>query len=247
MDLIIDQGNTRIKIAFFKKDELIQSNSYTSMNAQRLESMLDEFESQKPQFGSFEAGIISSVGITDNEMISMLEKRMHFFELSANLKLPVELAYKTPSTLGNDRIALAAGAAGLFPDTNVLVIDAGTCITYDLVTTHKEYLGGSISPGIDMRFKALHTFASKLPLVSNIKRVDLVGNTTEKSIQSGVINGARAELDGIIQQYNTLYPGIQVILTGGDMFYFDYNSKSNIFAVSNLVLLGLKEILKYNA
>jgi len=168
-------------------------------------------------------------------------------ELDTSTLLPITLNYKTLETLGKDRIALAVAAAQLYPHKNVLIIDAGTCITYDFIDKHKEYQGGSISPGIQMRFKALNTFTDKLPLINPTDNVELLGKSTSESISSGVMNGVYSEIDGIIDKYKINFPDIEVILTGGDIIYFDKKLKNNIFANSNLVLKGLNMILDYNA
>lgn len=148
--------------------------------------------------------------------------------------------------MGNDRIALAVAGSQLYPGRDVLIIGAGTCITYDFVSKNNEYFGGSISPGIHMRFKALNTFTDKLPLVQPENKPELIGNSTVGSITSGVMNGLYSEIDGIIDRYEKNFPEIQTILTGGDIIYFDKMLKNNIFANSNLVLKGLNMILDYN-
>ena len=138
------------------------------------------------------------------------------------------------------------GAGALFPNKNVLTIDSGTCITYDILTKDGVYLGGSISPGLNMRFKSLHKQTSKLPLVSLTTEHPLVGDSTESAITSGVINGMICEIDGIIDRYKTDYSDLQIILTGGDAKFFDKELKNSIFAAPDLVLTGLNELLNYN-
>jgi type III pantothenate kinase len=145
-----------------------------------------------------------------------------------------------------DRIAGVCGAIQLFPGSNNLVIDAGTCITYDFVDEMAQYHGGGISPGLNMRFKAVHTFTAKLPLVSAKAGVDLIGTTTETSIQSGVINGLLSEIEGTIGRYAVKFPGLKVILCGGDAGFFENQLKATIFAVPDLVLFGLNSILIHN-
>ena len=128
----------------------------------------------------------------------------------------------------------------------MLVIDAGTCITYDLINSKKEYLGGSISPGIQMRYNALHQFTSQLPLLESVDTAMLTGVNTEESIHSGIINGVFVEIDGIIQRYTNQYPDIKVIVTGGNAKFFDKGLKNTIFAKPNLLMEGLNKILDYN-
>jgi len=167
-------------------------------------------------------------------------------ELNNSTSLPINNLYKTIQTLGKDRIAAVTGGANLFPNNDLLIIDAGTCITFDFINANKDYLGGAISPGINLRFKALHNFTGNLPLIDPKADVNLIGDSTESSILSGVINGVREEVDGIIGRYKSSYPNMKVIFTGGDVKYFDKYVKNNIFAVENLVLKGLKAILNYN-
>jgi type III pantothenate kinase len=162
------------------------------------------------------------------------------------LPLPIKILYATPQTLGVDRIAGSCGALQLFPGKNTLVIDAGTCITYDFTDSSKQYYGGSISPGLKMRFQAVHTFTARLPLVSPAENPELIGNSTETSIQSGIVNGTVAEIDGIIDRYRQKYPDLQVILCGGDGPFFENKLKASIFASPDLVLIGLNSVLIHN-
>ena len=154
--------------------------------------------------------------------------------------------YKTPKTLGVDRIALASAAIQKYPKKNVLVIDAGTCITFDFISKDKEYLGGAISPGIQMRYKALHNFTAKLPLLDSGELTSFIGFDTESSIHSGVLNGVCNELDGVINQYSKKFRDLTVVLTGGDTNFLAKQLKSVIFAHPNFVLEGLHTILNYN-
>jgi type III pantothenate kinase len=167
-------------------------------------------------------------------------------EFNHNTILPINNSYQTPGTLGKDRIAAVVGASSLFPGEDLLIIDAGTCITFDFINAQKEYFGGAISPGINLRFNCLHNFTGNLPLVHPVAETKLIGDSTESSLLSGVINGIREEVDGIINRYKLSFPKLKVVFTGGDIKYFDKYLKNNIFAVENLVLLGLKDILHYN-
>lgn len=246
MKLAIDIGNTRVKTGLFEAGILLDKQDFDDITANQLSELIQNSNIRNPGFTPVDQVILSSVKDYSDEIKDLLSKQFHFIELDHQLHLPIKLNYKTIPTLGKDRIALAVAAAGMFPDQNVLVIDAGTCITYDFVNAYKEYLGGGISPGILMRFKALHTFTDKLPLVSHVDKADLIGDSTEGSIRSGVINGAIAEVNGIIENYKQLFPDLMIILSGGDTYYFDKNLKYNIFANSNLVLEGLNMILDYN-
>lgn len=245
MYLVIDQGNTLTKIACFKGNDIVKLTTVEDFNVNNLMKILDNFRKYE-QLEKISHGIISSVVEHNSEILDYLKSRMEMIVLSGQTPLPISSNYKTPETLGNDRIAASVGALGFASESNILVIDAGTCITYDLILSTKEYMGGGISPGIEMRFKALNTFTGKLPLISRTKNAGLVGDTTESSIRSGVQNGVLAELEGIISKYESEFSKLKIFFTGGDAKYFVKKLKSNIFALPNLVLLGLKDILKYN-
>jgi len=169
-----------------------------------------------------------------------------FIILSAETPLPIQNAYKTKLTLGYDRIADAVGAYSMFPGVNVLIIDAGTAITIDLLTAEGEFYGGNISPGLDLRFRALNEFTSKLPLIKKKEYHPFLGKTTEEAILSGVLSGAAFELDGYIDKLRIQYPDLKIILTGGDIKFFVKKLKNIIFVHSNLNLTGLNRILEYN-
>ena len=162
------------------------------------------------------------------------------------MALPIQNLYSTPETLGVDRIAAVCGAQTTFPNEKCLVIDMGSCITYDYLNEKGEYHGGSISPGLNMRFKAVHTFTAKLPLVKPLADPALIGTTTASNIQSGVINGLTEEIKGIISLYQHKFGNIRVILCGGDAHFFENKLKGVIFAIPELVLIGLNSILSHN-
>lgn len=236
--LVIDQGNTLIKVALFKNDniEWIRTfSSFSSIEAQSSE--LNEL--------NINAGIISSVS-SDPVTITSLLPAINWLVLDQNTSLPVINLYDTPETLGKDRIAGAVAASAIFPGKDVLIIDAGTAITYDLINKEKKYLGGSIAPGLGIRFKGLHTFTGRLPLYQPDYFIGVTGKNTYESIMSGVMTGTLFEMEGFISSYKEKYPELITILTGGDANYFDKISKSNIFALPNLVLNGLKLILQHN-
>ena len=247
MEIVIDQGNTRIKIALFHNDDIIEIKTFDNNESIDVNTMLNNLELKYPGNGTIDLGLFSSVGKINQNFVREMGSRIRLLILDPSLSIPVNIKYSSPETLGHDRIALAVAAHAKFPGHDVLVIDAGTCITCDFIEKAGKYLGGSISPGISMRFNALHTFTTNLPLVTQTKTPELIGDSTVKSIQSGVINGVKAEVMGFIEQYKSLYPSLIVVFTGGDLNYFDKNTKNNIFAIPNLVLLGLKEILEYNA
>jgi len=236
MNLIIDVGNTRVKAAVFEKDSLVEQFVFKEIELnQEVEKIASKY--------IIHSGIISSV-VAFPELI--LKKKVPFIELCATTKLPFNNLYSTPNTLGVDRIALVAGAVEKYPNRNVLIIDAGTCITYDFVNSQKEYLGGAISLGLKMRYTALNKFTSKLPLLEMKMVDDLIGNTTETSIHSGVINGVLNEINGVVEQYEKKNKDLTIVLTGGDTNFLAIQLKSSIFANPNFVLEGLNTILTYN-
>lgn len=190
--------------------------------------------------------IISDVIHIESPIISLLKANSHYYRFSATSEIPIKNRYSTPQTLGKDRLANAIAAAFLFPKRNVLTIDVGTCVKFDFVNKKAEYLGGSISPGMLMRFNALHQFTDRLPLVKPDKIKNVVGNSTETALQSGVIIGMTEEIRGIINIYRTKYPDLIVIITGGDASRFVSQLKMSIFAATDLVNIGLNEIIRYN-
>jgi type III pantothenate kinase len=171
---------------------------------------------------------------------------MPVIEFGPETPVPIKNNYHSPLTLGADRLAAAVAAHDLYADKDVLVIDAGTAITYEFITKDGTYQGGGISAGVSLRLKSLNAFTSRLPLVEAHFPEFLIGRNSEESILSGVMNGIRAEMDGIIQEYKQLYPELIILFTGGDMFYFEKKLKNDIFATPNLVLTGLNLILEYN-
>lgn len=239
MNLVIDLGNTRVKLALFDNGLMLFSDNIEILSPEYLEKFLEA----NP---GITAAILSSVVDFPGEIKTFLTNKFKFIELNPGTSLPLENLYKTPETLGKDRIAAAVGANNRFRNQDVLVIDAGTCIKYDFVNHKNQYLGGSISPGIDMRFKALHTFTSRLPLLNDRDFNSLMGTNTRESILSGVLNGIRVEVQSFTDEYVKQYPGLKVILTGGDMDFFVKQLKNSIFADPFLILKGLNIILEEN-
>ncbi len=236
MNIAIDCGNTRFKTATFLGNLLEEKNTFSN------EAELKNFLNHQP----FDCAIVSSVSVDGQEILSWVNTTKRLL-LTHTLPLPIHIEYKTPATLGVDRIAAVCGALDIFPEREVLVIDAGTCITYDFLDRHKKYFGGAIAPGIGMRFEALHTFTKRLPLVQATATAALIGDSTESSIRSGVLNGAIAEMEGIIKKYKNLYPEVGVVLCGGDTLFFENNLKPPIFAAPDLVLSGLNRIMLHHA
>lgn len=236
--LVMDFGNTLTKVAVFSGYDLLEQFSTEVLGADQLSALRGKYV--------ITHAIYAAVIDINSDIKHYLEKHFETIRLDHNTPIPVKNCYETPETLGSDRLAMVAAAMHMYPNQNCLVIGAGTCITYDFIDANGHYLGGAISPGIMMRLKALHTFTSKLPLVSIEKKATLTGTTTAGSIRSGVLNGSISEIDGIINRYRANYKEMQVIITGGDMNYFHKRLKSSIFAASNLVLTGLNVILKFN-
>ncbi|MCL4125883.1 UNVERIFIED_CONTAM: hypothetical protein GTU68_044582, partial [Idotea baltica] len=191
-------------------------------------------------------GIVSNVASISEFKLSKLHKMMPLHQLSSSSKIPFKNLYETPKTLGVDRIALVAAAVNQFKNKNVLVIDAGTCITYDFVNKNKEYLGGAISPGVRIRYKSLQKFTENLPYLEKEEVSNYIGNSTEKSMHSGVVNGVLKELDGVILDYKQRFVDLTVVLTGGDTNFLSKQLKSSIFANQNFLLEGLNKILIFN-
>ncbi len=240
MNLIIDLGNSFAKLAVFQKDQLLHSRR---IEVEALEKNISELSSNFPAIVAVISSNVSKWGFS---LPANLSKRAKFISLSSGTKLPFRNLYATPATLGNDRKALAAAAAKKFPKENVLVIDAGTCITYDFKNDKNEYLGGAISPGLKMRFRALNTFTANLPLIEQQERLQLKGDSTVSSINSGVVYGFLKEVDGIIEEYKARESKLIVIITGGDAEFLSVNLKNSIFANSNFLLEGLNYILEFN-
>ena len=241
MNLIVDVGNTLVKFAIFKDGDLIQKNSF------ELSEFKEQYKSLKQDFPSLKKAIISSVGRLSKNQIDIIKNDLNVIELSSKTNLPFKNLYETPETLGVDRIALVSASVQKYPNKNVLIIDAGTCITYDFITSENHYLGGAISPGIRLRYKSLNNLTANLPLLKTEQPKSIIGNTTKTSIHSGVINGVINEIDGIINQYHENYSDLTVILTGGDTKFLSNQLKNTIFANSNFLLEGLNFILEYNS
>lgn len=241
-NLTIDIGNTLSKVAVFEHGEEIYFKTFTLENfSEKLKNILKEY----PQTSNL---IISSVSKDVKTLLEEVPKHIQVLELSATTPVPFRNLYKTPHSLGIDRIALVVGAVKEFLDKDVLIIDAGTCITYDIVTKKKEYLGGIISPGINMRLQAMHNFTSKLPLVSINEKinVNITGTTTQENLEIGAVMGTVMEIDGFIERYKLQYQDLTVILTGGDSQLLSKKVKNSIFAPYNFLLKGLNHILEFN-
>ena len=240
MNLIIDVGNTLVKLAIFKNNILTFKKS--CVNADFLHT-LNEISVSFPNIKDV---IVSSVGNFSDGELSEIKNRFKVFVLTHKDPIPFKNKYTSPDTLGVDRIALVSAAVDQFPNKNVLVIDAGSCITYDFINFESEYLGGAISPGLKMRYKSLNLLTDKLPLLEPKAVYKYIGDSTESSIHSGVIKGTLNEIKGFISSYKENYKELTIILTGGDAHYLLESLKNDIFASSNFLLEGLNYILEYN-
>jgi type III pantothenate kinase len=240
MNLIIDIGNSRTKFSIFNRNKEMISVPAHEFLPSHVDILLREYP-------GLDKVILSSVKNDSPELKKHLQN--HFktcIELNAGTPLPIENCYRSKETLGNDRIAAAVGAAHLYPGANVLVIDAGTAITYDFVNEKQQYLGGNISPGLEMRFKALNHYTNRLPLVKNQNFENLFGQTTREAILAGVRNGIVFEADKTIGAFKEFYKNLIVIITGGDAKFFDKKLKNSFFVHFNLIAVGLNRILEHN-
>ncbi len=235
MNVVLDAGNTRIKVAHFERNKLLHSYLVNDLAELKKKWPLQEND----------RALLSNVGSWNLESLALPKSTVW---LSPETPLPLKLRYKTPQTLGNDRRALAVAACKEYKGKPVLVVDAGTCITYDLVTEAGEYLGGAIAPGLAMRYQALHEHTANLPRLSAPNTaIDLIGNSTQNSLHSGVVLGFTAEVEMTIERYKERYENLVVVLTGGDVNRFAHFTKNGIFARPNFLLKGLNYILEYNA
>ena len=235
--LCLDFGNTRRKAAVFQDGNIIRHINLENDLAD-IQWLLQEY---KPA-----TSILSSVVNHLDEIEALLKTNTRFHLLSHQSKLPFTTPVNKPDTIGTDRLALAAAAVHLHPKKNNLVIGLGTCITYNFINNKHEFIGGAISPGMEMRFKSLNTFTAKLPLIAKDWSFPLVGYNTKTNILSGVILGMTKEVDGMIDLYAEKYGNLNVLLTGGDSAYFAYHLKNKIFADLNLIFKGLYAISELN-
>ena len=240
MNLIVDVGNTSIKLAVFENWDLLYKIPCDQIDFK------ENLKKISGEYLNIDHSIVSSVGNFKKKDLSELKKKYKVHTLSSMSILPFKNNYKTPETLGVDRMALVSAASLNYKDKNVLIIDAGSCITYDLKNAKNEYLGGAISPGLMMRYKALNKFTEGLPNLDKESINKTVGDTTHSSIHLGVENGLLNEIDGFISLYRAKFDDLTIILTGGDADYLLDSLKNDIFANSNFLLEGLNYILEKN-
>ena len=239
MLLTIDVGNSRIKVAVFEHNKQVDFFIFETNEA------LKNFENIFQKYPNLQKIILSSVGKLDEEVVNFIKSQFQTEIIDHKSKFPFTNFYATPETLGIDRMVLAAGATLMYPNQNRLIVDAGTCITYDFVNAENQYLGGAISPGIKIRYKSLNNYTSKLPLLTISEDFDIIGNSTKSAIHSGVINGVIFEIEGFISQYSLKNQDLTIILTGGDAEFLAKRLKSTIFANSNFLLESLNLLSLY--
>jgi type III pantothenate kinase len=240
MNLCIDIGNTRSKYAVFDKDQLVAEGVWSKVSVTAIRKVEKEYP-------LIQRIIVSTVTLLDKKLKSEIQKNTkQYLLLDHKTAIPIQNKYETPKTLGKDRLSAVIGATAVFPKRNCLVIDAGTCIKYDFINAEGVYRGGSISPGVQMRLKAMHHFTAKLPLVKTSENDEFIGKNTREAILSGAQHGALAEIKGMIAAYVEKYGRIKVIITGGDAIFFANRMKRRIFVSPNLVLIGLNRILSFN-
>ena len=240
MLLTLDVGNTFFKCAVFEDNSILEKVVFEKENA------IFELKKILKKFSSISACVSSSVGKKGSEVKEFIKSQVSFIEIERDFSFPFVNKYSTPDTLGIDRIVLVSGASILYPKKNVLIIDAGTCITYDLLTDTNEYYGGAISPGIAIRYKSLNNYTAKLPLLEKETPNSYIGNSTNNAIHSGIVNGVLYEIDGFISQYQVNFQDLTIILTGGDADFLAKSLKSAIFANSNFLLESLNALFRYS-
>ncbi|WP_299312590.1 type III pantothenate kinase [uncultured Aquimarina sp.] len=240
MNLVIDVGNTSIKIGVFEEASIVHHETLKS------ENFLEVIQKIKNDYPLIKRGILSSVFNIKEKDVVFAQDLFDMLILDHTLKMPFRNLYATPTTLGADRLALVAASVLKFPEKDALIIDAGTCITYDFKNKKEEYLGGAIAPGLRLRYTSLNSFTSKLPLLDPEPPKNHIGSTTNEAIHSGVVKGVLYEIEGAIAEYCNTYPNLTVILTGGDAHFLSKRLKNSIFATSNFLLEGLNHILAFN-
>lgn len=238
MTICFDFGNTRLKFGLFQHGELIRSEPLTDKSVAALSSLLDETKPKRI--------VLSSVIHHSEEVEELFKNRADFLKIDQSVRLPFTIPVPRPETVGADRLAISAYACKHFPEQNNLVIAVGSCITYNFINKYHQFLGGSISPGMEMRFKSMHELTAKLPLIERNWNFPLVGYDTRTNILSGVMLGMAQEINGIIEKYAEKFTNFNVLLTGGDTANFARRIKYKIFADPTLILKGLYAISEYN-
>ena len=236
--ICFDFGNTRLKAAVFENENFVEEIILLNNERSTIEKLLTDYKPQKT--------ILSSVIDHNIEIENVLAAHSVFHKLSHLTKVNFTTPVGKPETIGADRMAISAAAVHFYPGKNTLVIALGSCITYNFINQYNEFIGGSISPGMEMRFKAMQLFTAKLPLVQKDWNFPLIGYDTKTNMQSGVIGGITYEIDGFIDEYSLKYSNFNAVLTGGDTSYFAGQLKNKIFADSNFLFKGLYALSEFN-
>lgn len=239
MILAVDVGNTRIKAAVFEDSILVENFVFVKNELQKnIQNILKKYKKITDL-------VVSSVGDVEKQSFLEFENDVKVYFISQEDPFPFVNCYSTPKTLGIDRMVLAAGATLQYPNQNRLVIDAGTCVTFDFIDENDNYLGGAIAPGLRLRYESLHNYTAKLPLLTVENPKDIIGKSTSESIHSGVVNGLVYEIDSFIDEYRARYSNFIIILTGGDTDFLAKRLKNTIFANSNFLLDSLSQTFQY--
>ena len=231
--VIVDAGNTSVKVAHVKNSQILSVHRFAQVS-DALSTISD-------------ADVVCASVLNENFRQFFIERGGSFYQITHQSTLPFKSAYGSMETIGVDRLCNMAAAFKLFGSQNCLVVDIGTCIKFDFISENNVYLGGSIAPGIELRYKALYEHTSQLPMLDFKSAVSIIGEDTNKSMHSGVINGIQHEIQGMIMRYEKDFGDIKILITGGDASYFEFPQKSNIFANKNLTLEGIVEIYEINA
>ena len=231
--VIVDAGNTSVKVAHVKNSQILSVHRFAQVS-DALTTISD-------------ADVVCASVLNENFRQFFIERGTSFYQITHQSTLPFKSAYGSMETIGVDRLCNMAAAFKLFGSQNCLVVDIGTCIKFDFISENNVYLGGSIAPGIELRYKALHEHTSQLPMLDFKSAVSIIGGDTNKSMHSGVINGIQHEIQGMIMRYEKDFSDLKILITGGDASYFEFPQKSNIFANKNLTLEGIVEIYEINA
>ncbi|MEG1700725.1 MAG: type III pantothenate kinase [Alistipes sp.] len=237
MNLIVDRGNSLVKLAVMDAGNIVTQRCVEQLDA----SLLDALTADYP----ITQAIVASTCGNSDELLALLRARVHrVVEFTPQTPVPIHNAYRSPETLGCDRLAAAVGATVLYPGRNVLIVDFGTAVTIDLVSADNTFRGGCISPGMQLRFRALHDFTAALPLCAASQSEELLGLTTRAAIEQGVMNSLTFEIEGYITRMVDEIDDLCVIFTGGDAKFFVKRIKNTIFANCNLVFCGLDRIVE---
>ncbi len=239
MNLVIDIGNSFIKLAIFQDEVLIHHERVTKYTVAQLKALIKKFPITK--------AISSNVRRSEPYFFKFLDRNYQLLRLSHKTKVPVKISYKTPKTLGLDRVAVVVGAIMAYPNRAACVIDIGTCMTFDYVDEDSKYYGGNIAPGVELRLRAMHEFTSALPLLKRKWNPELLGTSTQTAMQNGAVWGVKMEIERFIKTLTKQKGKLVTILTGGDAAYFGEIVDSKIFVDPILLLKGLNAILDYNS